>query len=306
MMRPRIAIVIALWLCGGAPQTVAQETGATQSAPGVKRGEYMFYAGGCASCHAAPATDRCDNSRTKEDFKLVGGRCLKTDFGTFYVPNISPDKETGIGAWSTDEFVAAMTKGVAPDGSNLYPAFPYASYQHMTHGDLTDLKTFLDTLPAVASQVPEHDLSFPYNIRAGLGVWRSFYLDGKTFQPDPAKSEQVNRGAYLVEGPAHCGECHTPRDRLGGMVKSKWLAGAPNPEGKGIVPNLTPDPTGLGKWSEKDIAFALETGFTPSGDAMGGGMARVQQNMAKLTSEDREAIAAYLKSIPAVPSPKKE
>lgn len=306
MKRPLIVILAAAWLCGGATQATAQETAATPIADNVKRGEYMFYAGGCASCHASPATDRCDNPRSKDDLKLAGGRCLKTDFGTFYVPNISPDKETGIGAWSVADFIRAMTKGVAPDKSLLYPAFPYASYQHMTRGDLVDLKAFLDTLPAVSYTAPEHDLVFPYNIRAGLSVWRSFYIDGNAFQPDPARSEKINRGAYLVEGPAHCGECHTPRDRLGGMVKSKWLAGAPEPDGKGMVPNLTPDPTGLGKWSEKDIAFALETGFTPSGDTMGGTMGRVQQNMAKLTSNDREAIAAYLKSIPAVPSPKKQ
>jgi mono/diheme cytochrome c family protein len=306
MMRPLLAVLALAWLCGGAAQATAQTTAATPATPNLKNGEYIFYAGGCASCHAVPATDRCDNPRTKEDFQLVGGRCLKTEFGTFYVPNISPDKDSGIGGWSTDDFIKAMTKGVAPDGSNLYPAFPYASYQHMTRADLVDLKGFLDTLPAVASKVPKHELSFPYNIRAGLSVWKGLYLDGKTFQPDPAKSAQVNRGAYLVEGPGHCGECHTPRTKLGGMDKSKWLGGAPNPEGKGTVPNLTPDENGLGKWSEKDIAFALETGFIPSGDSMGGTMARVQQNMAKLTKEDREAIAAYLKSIPVVASPKKE
>lgn len=276
-------------------------------AQNVKNGEYIFYAGGCASCHAAPATDKCDTSRTKEDLKLVGGRCLKTEFGTFYVPNITPDKETGIGKWSTDDFINAMTKGVAPDGSNLYPAFPYASYQHMTRADIIDLKAFLDTLPAVASTVPEHELSFPYSIRMGLSVWKALYLDGKTFEPDPSKSAAVNRGAYLVTALGHCGECHTPRGKLGGMDESKWLAGAPDPEGKDTIPNLTPDEeSGLGKWSEKDIAYALETGFTPSGDSLGGTMRKVQENMAKLTKEDREAIAAYLKSVPPVASPKKE
>jgi mono/diheme cytochrome c family protein len=300
-MRPLLAALVAAWFCGGASPASAQPNDA---APNVKNGEYLFWAGGCASCHAAPATDRCDGSRTKNDLDLVGGRCLKTPFGTFNVPNITPDKETGIGKWSTDDFINAMTKGVAPDGSNLYPAFPYASYQRMMRSDLIDLKAYLDTLPAVASNVPDHELSFPYSIRAGLSVWKGLYLDGKTFQPDPAKSAQVNRGAYLVEGPGHCGECHTPRDSLGGMIKDKKLAGAPDPEGKGTIPNLTPHESGLGKWSEKDIAYALETGLTPSGDSMGGTMAKVQQNMAKLTSGDREAIAAYLKSIPPVESAK--
>lgn len=273
--------------------------------PNLKNGEYLFWAGGCASCHAAPRGEACDASRTKDDLQLVGGRCLKTPFGTFHVPNITPDKETGIGEWSADDFVKAMRKGTAPDGSNLYPAFPYASYQRMTRADLLDLKAYLDTLPAVASQVPEHELSLPYSIRAGLSVWKSLYLDGKTFKPDPAKPAPVNRGAYLVNGPGHCGECHTPRGTLGGMDRSQWLAGAPNPEGEGTVPNLTPHETGLGTWSEKDIAYALETGLTPSGDSMGGSMRKVQENMAKLTKEDREAIAAYLKSLPAIESPKK-
>jgi mono/diheme cytochrome c family protein len=302
MMRPLLAAAITAWLCGGAFAASAQPNG---SSANLKNGEYIFWAGGCASCHAAPANDRCDNSRTRDDLQLVGGRCLKTDFGTFYVPNITPDKETGIGKWSTDDFINAMRKGISPEGDNLYPAFPYASYQRMARADLVDLKAYLDTLPAVASQVPEHDLSFPYNIRAGLSVWKGLYLDGKTFEPDPAKSAQLNRGAYLVEGPGHCNECHTPRDTLGGLIRDKTLAGAPNPEGKGMVPNLTPHESGLGKWSDKDIVYALESGFTPSGDSMGGPMAKVQQNMAKLTRQDREAIAIYLKSISPVASAKK-
>ena len=301
-MRAPLALLAAVWVCGSASTAFAQDA----PAPNVRNGEYMFYAGGCASCHAAPATDRCDNNRTKEDLQLVGGRCLKTEFGTFNVPNITPDTETGIGGWSTVDFITAMTKGTSPEGQNFYPSFPYASYQRMTRQDLVDLKAYLDTLPAVASKVPGHDLSFPYNIRAGLGVWKGLYLDGKRFEPDPGKSAKVNRGAYLVEGPGHCGECHTPRDSLGGMNKNKKLAGAPNPEGKGTTPNLTPHETGLGTWSENDIAYALETGLTPSGDTMSGSMTKVQENMAKLTKDDREAIAAYLKSIPAIASEKKK
>jgi mono/diheme cytochrome c family protein len=262
----------------------------------------MFYAGGCSSCHAAPATDKCDDRKTKEDLKLVGGRCLKTEFGTFYVPNITPDKESGIGGWSTDDFINAMTRGVSPKGYNYYPAFPYASYQHMTRSDLVDLKAFLDTLPAAPSKVPDHELQFPYNIRAGLSLWKALYLDGKTFEPDPSKSAQINRGAYLVEGPGHCGECHTPRGALGAMLQDSKLSGARNPEGRGATPNLTPHSTGLGDWSEKDIAYALETGLTPDGDALGGAMGKVQENLAKLTQEDREAIAAYLKSLPPIES----
>jgi mono/diheme cytochrome c family protein len=295
-------MLTAGWLCLAAFPLSAQPAPTADAPPNLKNGEYIFWASGCASCHAAPAGARCDASRTREDLQLVGGRCLKTPFGTFNVPNITPDKETGIGGWSTDAFIAAMTKGVAPDGSNLYPSFPYASYQRMTRGDLTDLKAFLDTLPAVASKVPDHELSLPYSIRAGLSAWKWLYLDGKGFTPDPAKSDEINRGAYLVNGPGHCGECHTPRGSLGGMDREKWLAGAPNPEGEGTVPNLTPHESGLAKWSAGDIAYALETGITPSGDAMGGPMRKVQENMAKLTKEDRAAIAAYLKSLPPIAS----
>jgi mono/diheme cytochrome c family protein len=305
-MRLLTVILAAAWLCGGASYAVAQTAPASDHAPDPKNGEYIFNAGGCESCHAAPANEKCDNLRIKDSTTLVGGRCLKTPFGTFNVPNITPDKESGIGKWSTEDFINAMTKGVSPDGQNLYPAFPYTSYQHITRDDLIDLKAYLDTLLAVASTVPDHELSFPYSIRAGLSLWKWLYLDGKAFQPDPSKSAQINRGAYLVLGPGHCGECHTPRDQLGGLVMSKWLGGAPNPDGKGTVPNLTPDENGLGKWSEKDIVYGLETGFKPDGDSMGGQMALVQRNMAKLTKEDREAIAAYLKSVPAVAGPKKK
>jgi mono/diheme cytochrome c family protein len=193
-----------------------------------------------------------------------------------------------------------MREGTGPDGSNLYPAFPYSSYQRMTPQDIRDLWAYLTTLSAVPSKVPDHDLSFPYGMRSGLGLWKWLYLDGKTFQPDPAKSEQINRGAYLVEGPGHCGECHTPRGSLGGKQEDKALSGAPAPEGDGFIPNITPHATGIGSWSEKDIVEVLETGFKPDGDVIGGSMAAVQRNMAKLTKADREAIAAYLKSIPAI------
>lgn len=268
--------------------------------PNVENGRYIYYAGGCSSCHAAPASAKCDDLKNADDLKPVGGRCLKTKFGTFYVPNITPDKETGIGNWSAKDFVKAMRKGKSPEGKNLYPAFPYTSYQHMKRRDLLDLFAFLKTLEAVPSSVPDHDLSFPYNIRIGLTIWKYFYLDGKRFKPDTKKSDQINRGAYLVNGPGHCGECHTPRNFAGAMIADKKLAGAPNPDGEGFIPNITPDKTGIGSWSEKDIVYALQTGFLPDGDVMGGTMTKVQEHMAKLTKADLEAMAAYLKSVPAV------
>ncbi len=255
--------------------------------PDVEHGQYMFYAGGCASCHATPGSE--------DKLALGGGLKLASPFGDFYVPNISPDPEDGIGGWSTLDLVNAMVKGVSPDGSHYYPAFPYTSYQRMKLEDVIDLKAFMDTLEPVKSDVPPHDLPFPFNIRRSLGGWKLLNLDGKRFEPDPSLSDQINRGAYLVTGPGHCGECHTPRDALGGLERSKWLTGAPSPEGDGKVPGITAADL---DWSADDIAYALETGFTPDYDSLGSSMAAVVRNTSHLTSEDRAAISAYLKSVP--------
>jgi len=276
--------------------------------PNLENGARMFTAGGCASCHAAPASNKCGDLKYDKPKSLAGGRCLKTPFGTFNVPNISSDKTYGIGGWSDLDFVNAMVRGVSPGGEHYYPAFPYASYQRMRLEDLLDLKAFLDGLPGDTTPSRDHKLSFPFGIRRGLGLWKLLYLDGKPFTPDPTHSEQINRGAYLVQGAGHCGECHTPRNPIGGPDKARHLAGGPAPEGDGWIPNITPDETGLGDWSAADIVYALESGLTPEYDSFGGNMVAVQENMAKLAAEDREAIAAYLKSIPAVKhaKPKKQ
>ena len=255
---------------------------------------------GCAECHAVPVSG-CDDLKIKDAETLAGGRCLKTPFGTFNVPNISPDKESGIGNWTTLDFVTAMKRGVAPDGSYLYPAFPYPSYQRMSYEDLIDLKAYLDSLPAVKSDVPPSELRFPFNFRRGLGLWHLLYVDGKSFTPDPNVSAEINRGAYLVRGPGHCSECHSSRNAFGGIVKDTEFAGAESPEGRGAAPNITPSEDGIGDWSEEDIAYLLETGNEPDFDVIGETMAAVQENMAKLTAEDRKAIAAYIKSLPPRP-----
>lgn len=270
--------------------------------PDLMNGRTMFFAGGCASCHAAPATADCDAPKSKDKFTLAGGRCLKTPFGTFYVPNISPDKKTGIGGWSTADFIKAMKEGVSPQGDHYYPAFPYTSYQRMIEKDLVDLKAFLDTLPAIKTNVPKHDLALPFRIRQTLSVWKWLFLDGRTFKPDPDKNDKWNRGAYLVQGPGHCGECHSPRNFLGGVINDKRYSGAPNPEGKGIIPNITQHKSGIADWSESDIVMALETGLMPSFDSFGGTMVKVQENMAELSKQDRAAIAAYIKTLPPVES----
>jgi mono/diheme cytochrome c family protein len=268
--------------------------------PDPKNGELIFYAGGCTSCHAAPDT------KGEEKLKLAGGLELKTDFGTFRVPNISPDKDTGIGNWSTLDFANAVLRGVSPKREHLYPAFPYPSYARMRIEDVIDLKAFMDTLPPVSNRVAGHDLGFPFNIRRGVGVWKLLYLSPEPVLGLRDASETVKRGQYLVEGPGHCGECHTSRDFMGGLKKALWLAGAPNPEGKGNIPNITPDPDGL-TWSESEIVETFKTGFTPSFDTLGGRMGDVQENLAHLPDADLQAIAAYLKAVPAQPDavPKK-
>lgn len=256
-------------------------------------GETMFHAGGCASCHATPGEE--DKTR------LGGGLALNTAFGTFRAPNISPDPQHGIGSWSEIEFVNAMLRGVGRNGEHLYPSFPYTSYQRMTVDDVRDLFAFMKTLPAVERPSEPHDLKFPFNVRRAVGLWKLLYMDGRTFQPDPTREADLNRGAYLVEGPGHCAECHSPRDSLGGIIPERRFAGGPDPEGKGWVPNITPHEDGLASWSANDIAYLLESGFTPDYDSVGSSMADVVANTSKLSAEDRAAIAAYLKSLPPRP-----
>lgn len=261
------------------------------------RGERIFHAGGCASCHARPQAGDAGA------VELAGGLELNTPFGVFVAPNISPDPNDGIGAWSVEDFANAMMMGVAPDGSHLYPAFPYTSYARMQPADVADLFAFIGTLPAAAGKAPPHRLGFPFGIRRGLGLWKLLYLsDQPVIALAPEASDRVKLGRYLVEGPGHCGECHTPRDVAGGVLKDQWLAGAAAPEGQGIVPNITGGERGIDAWSENDIAYFLESGFTPDFDSVGGTMVEVQKNMAKLRPEDREAIAAYLKAVPPRPA----
>lgn len=263
--------------------------------PDLGNGQTMFNAGGCSSCHAVPGQP----DRTR----LGGGLPIPSPFGTFYVPNISPDPVGGIGRWSEAEFVTALIKGTSPSGTHYFPAFPYTSYQHMTVDDARDLFAFVKTLPAVAGKAPDHNVPFPFSIRRSLGGWKALFMDGKPFKPDPARTAQWNRGAYLVNALGHCAECHSPRNLLGGIKETQRFAGGPNPEGEGWMPNITQK--GLGEWSEKDIAWLLETGQTPDGDTVGGSMTRVIRNTSQLSAEDRAAMAAYLKTLPAVEGPKR-
>jgi mono/diheme cytochrome c family protein len=261
--------------------------------PNLENGRRLFFAGGCASCHA---------QSKEEATRLAGGLALKSPFGTFYVPNISPDRSDGIGGWSEAQFVTAMVKGTSPAGEHYYPAFPYTSYQRVRTEDLRDLFGFLQTLPAEQGKVRAHDLPFPFTVRRGLGLWKLLYLDGEPFRPDPTKSDEWNRGAYLVNGPGHCAECHSPRNFMGGIKSGQRFAGGPNPEGEGWVPNITQ--ARLKDYSEGDIAEVLSSGMTPDGDSVGGAMAPVVRNTSQLSPEDRKVMAIYIKSLPPVEGPK--
>ncbi len=274
--------------------SVVPETALPAYQPDPANGLVVFNAAGCASCHAVPGQP----DRTR----LGGGLAIPSPFGTFHVPNISPDPLDGIGRWSEADFVSAVTKGTSPARTHYFPAFPYTSYQHARVGDVRDLFAWLKTLPPVAGKVRDHEVAFPFNIRRNLGIWKLLFMDGKPFTPEPARSAQWNRGAYLVNALGHCAECHSPRNVLGGIVAAQRLAGGPNPEGEGWVPNITQK--GLGDWSEKDIAYFLESGQMPDGDLAGGSMARVIRNTSQLSAEDRAAIAAYLKSLPPVEGPR--
>jgi mono/diheme cytochrome c family protein len=276
------------------PQVV-QAGALSARTPDLANGATMFHAGGCAECHATPGVD--DKTR------LGGGLALHSPFGIFNVPNISPDSKHGIGAWTEAQFLNAVLRGTSPSGEHLYPSFPYGSDAHMRIDDVRDLFAYMRTLPPVESDVPDHALRFPFNIRRGVGLWKLLFFHDQPFTPDPSRSEAWNRGAYLVNGPAHCAECHSPRNFLGGIVESQRFAGGPNPEGRGWIPNITPK--GIGDWSDKDIAYMLETGQSPDGDSLGSSMAAVVRNTAQLSADDRMAIATYVKSLPPRDGPKR-
>jgi mono/diheme cytochrome c family protein len=261
--------------------------------PNPANGQTTFNAGGCSSCHAVP--------RQPDRTRLGGGLALPTPFGTFYVPNISPDPVDGIGRWTEAQFVRALMQGVSPSGLHYFPAFPYPSYAHARIEDIRDLFAYLKTLAPVPGRVRDHDIRFPFNIRRNIGIWKLLFMDDRHFRPDATRSVRWDRGAYLVNSLGHCAECHSPRNVLGGIVASQRFAGGPDPEGEGWVPNITQK--GLQGWSAKDVADYLETGQTPDGDSAGGSMVSVIRNLSQLSEADRAAIADYVKSLPPVEGP---
>jgi mono/diheme cytochrome c family protein len=289
-----IFVLAAIWIL--TLPAVVSAAALPPHTPNLANGETMFNIGGCSSCHAVPN----DNSEKVDRMRLGGGLALKSPFGVFYTPNISSDARDGIGNWSEANFVTALWKGTSDHGTNLYPAFPYTSYRHMRLADVRDLFAYLKTLPPVPGRSRRHELSFPFNERRLLGIWKLLFLGEGAFVPDPSKSAQYNRGAYLVNGPGHCAECHSPRNVLGGIIESQRFAGGPSPDGSDWVPNITP--VGLQrddeKWSEKDIASFLDGGMMPSGDFAGGAMADVIRSTSLLSPEDRAAIANYVAALP--------
>jgi len=295
----KLLIAVALLALGGAavfwfltsPETVAASA-LPPHFPNLDNGRTMFIAGGCASCHAASK-----DARTM----LGGGVALRSPFGTFYAPNISPHPTDGIGRWSEADFVTAVMKGVSPSGAHYFPAFPYPSYAHATVQDVRDLFVYLKTLPPVSGKVRDHDVRFPFNIRRNIGIWKLMFMDTRLFVPDQSRPTLWNRGAYLVNSFGHCTECHSPRNLLGGIVSSQRFGGGPTAEGEGWAPNITQK--GIGDWSQKDIAYFLETGMTPDNDTAGGAMVRVIRNTSQLPQQDRDAIADYIKSLPPVDGP---
>ncbi|MFN4153430.1 MAG: c-type cytochrome [Paracoccaceae bacterium] len=254
------------------------------------RGEAVFHATGCASCHMAPG------ATGSAKLVLAGGQAFPSDFGTFIAPNISPDPQHGIGGWSLADFANALQRGVSPSGAHYYPALPYWSYARMQAQDVVDLYAFVLALPADATPSQPHQIGFPFSLRRLVGGWKFLNFDAG-FVVQGELSEAEARGRYIAEAMAHCGECHTPRNAIGGLDTSRWFAGAPNPSGQGRIPNITPAKL---DWSEGEIVQYLTSGFTPDYDSAGGHMVPVIENLALLPESDRAAVAAYLKKVPAV------
>jgi mono/diheme cytochrome c family protein len=251
-----------------------------------KRGEYLAKAGGCLGCHT---------EEKEKAAPYAGGRALKTPFGTFYGPNITPDPQAGIGRWSEADFMRALREGRRPDGANYFPAFPYPSFTRISDADLRDLWAYLRALPASSRPSEPHDLGFLYRWRFLVGIWKWLFFAPGPFAPDPGKSAVLNRGAYLVQALGHCGECHTPRNFLGATKKDRFLAGA-----KDVAPNLTP--TRLGKKSDAEVKEFLRTAMTPEGDVAAKEMGEVVTNTtSQLTPQDLDAMMAYLRSLPPLP-----
>jgi len=276
--------VLALLLGAANGSASAQVQGDAQ------RGQYLAKAGGCIGCHT---------EEKKDAVPFAGGRALKTPFGTFFGPNITPHPQAGIGKWTEADFRRALRHGERPDGANYFPAFPYPSYTLIADNDVRDLWAYLRTLPSSTRANQEHALRFPFGWRFLVTIWKWLFFTPGPFSSLPGVSEAINRGAYLVQALGHCGECHTPRNFLGGPKRSRFLAGGKGPEGKDVA-NLTPANLKK-KWGDKDLADFLTSGLTPDGDVPAQAMGEVIRNTtSQLSPEDLAAMIAYLRSLPPI------
>jgi len=263
------------------------EVGAAD-AESIARGKYIFQGADCNGCHGD----------VKHGSDPVGGLGLDTPFGTFRAPNITPDKEHGIGRWSLEEFTTALRNGVGRHGEYLFPVFPYTSFTKMTDRDMGDLYAYIMSLPAVPVPNKPHEAKPPFSWRPLLIVWRELFFTAGPIGSDPAKGNEWNRGNYLVHAVVHCEECHTPRNFLGAINTTRSFSGNVNGPDRQNAPNITSDvKTGIGSWSIEDIQVLLKTGMTPDSDFVGSGMKAVVRGTSKLTDADRHAIAVYLKSV---------
>lgn len=305
---PGLRGTIALWLGLGAAVMVQAQTGADAPAAAAasetraaaadssadavaERGRLLFHAGLCAGCHTA-----------KDGAPLAGGRPIESPYGTFYASNITPDPEHGIGGWSDQDFVRAMSKGVSPDGKHYYPAFPYTAFTKLTRADVLAIKAYLDSVEPVAQPNRTHDLVWYAGWRWPLGLWKALFFESGPFERTPERGDAWNRGAYLSEAAAHCAECHSPRNLFGAIVGDARYAGADAGVEGGSTPNITPSrEQGIGGWTKDMLAFYLEIGMDPDGDFAGGAMAHViDVGTGKLSAADRDAIAEYILSLPPV------
>ena len=281
------AVAMYLMLPGELPRSKHPQA-ANKTTEVITRGEYLARAGDCVACHTSPGAK-----------EFAGGRVMPTPFGNMYVPNITPDEETGIGAWTADEFYRMMHNGVSRDGTLLYPVMPFASYTKVTREDSDAIYAYLMSVPPAKQKNRTHELRFPFNNRELLVGWRTLYFKDGEYKPEPSQSEQWNRGAYLVQGLGHCAMCHTQVNVLGGSSQSKEFEGGMIPNQNWYAPSLTSNrEAGLGNWSMQDIKDLLQTGVSHRSTVYGP-MAEVTYNSLQyLNDVDIEAMAVYLKSLP--------
>jgi mono/diheme cytochrome c family protein len=251
----------------------------------VERGRYLSVLSDCGGCHTVPGGK-----------PFVGGLAIETPFGNIVSPNITPDPETGIGAWTDDHFVAALKMGLGRNGEHLYPAMPYNAYTRMSRDDVLSIRAYLNSLEAIKNARATNTLSFPFNVRALMAVWNRLYFTAGEYKPDPTKSAEWNRGKFIVDGPAHCGACHTPKTVLGGDRSEHYLQGA-NLQGWS-APDITNNTrSGLGNWTVEDIARYLKTGRNRLTAATGPMAEAVELSTSRMTDADTIAIAVYLKTL---------